>query len=86
MGRLLAYVNIFVESPLMDNVIEELAKLPSVEELDEVTGEFDVTCLVSARDIEEFRDIIVNKIMKIGGVKSTVTAIVLHSHRGPRST
>ena len=40
--RLLAMVNIFVESPLLDNVVAELEKLPSVEELYEVTGEFDI--------------------------------------------
>jgi DNA-binding Lrp family transcriptional regulator len=84
MSRLLAFVDIFVESPKMDDVIKELQKLPSMEELYEVTGEFDIVSLVSAADIEEFRDILKNKIMKINGVKSTVTSVVLHSHKGPR--
>ncbi len=68
----------------MDEVIHALADLPNMEELYEVTGEFDVVSLVSASDIEEFRDILKNKIMKIKGVKSTVSSIVLHSHKGPR--
>ena len=55
-----------------------------MEELYEVTGEFDIVSLVSASDIEEFRDILKNKIMKIKGVKSTVTSVVLHAHKGPR--
>ena len=80
MPRLLAFVNIFVESPLMDYVVGELEKLPTMEELYEVTGEFDITCLVSARDIEELRDILVNRIMKVRGVKSTVTSVVMYSH------
>ncbi len=84
MQRLLAFVDIFVESPYMDEVVQELQKLPNVEELFEVTGEFDIVSLVSAEDIEEFRDILKNKIMKIRGVKSTVTSVVLHSHKGPR--
>jgi DNA-binding Lrp family transcriptional regulator len=79
----LAFVNIFVESPLMSSVIKELRSLPNLEELYEVTGEFDIVSLVSASDIEEFRDILVNKIMKIKGVRNTVTDIVLHSHRAP---
>lgn len=79
MTRLLAFVNIYVESPLMDRVIEELGKLPSTAELYEVTGDFDITCIVSSADIDEFRDILVNKIMKINGVRSTVTSLVLHS-------
>jgi len=63
----------------MDQVIAELSKLPSTEELYEVTGEFDVTCIVSTADMDEFRDILVDKIMKIKGIKSTVTSIVLYS-------
>src|SRR5579872_3230612 len=84
MQRLLAFVDIFVESPYMDDVILELQKLPNMEELYEVTGEFDIVSLVSAEDIEEFRDILKNRIMKIKGIKSTVTSVVLHSHKGPR--
>ena len=81
MARVLAFVNIFVESPLMGSVLEELGKMPNLEELYEVTGEFDIVSIFSARDVEEFRDILVNKIMKIKGVRSTVTDIVLHSHK-----
>ena len=84
MSRLLAFVDIFVESPEMDNVVQEFQKLPNMEELYEVTGEFDIVSLVSAEDIEEFRDILKNKIMKIKGIKSTVSSVVLHSHKGPR--
>lgn len=84
MSRLLAFVDIFVESPQMDAVIQELRKLTNMEELYEVTGEFDIVSLVSAEDIEEFRDILKNKIMKIKGVKSTVSSVVLHAHKGPR--
>jgi DNA-binding Lrp family transcriptional regulator len=79
-----AFVDIFVESQLMDEVIEALSKIDDVEELYEVTGEFDIITLVSADDIEEFRDILKNKIMKLKGVKSTVSSIVLKAHKGPQ--
>ena len=84
MPRLLAFIDIFVESAYMDNVVQELSKLENLEELYEVTGEFDIVTLVSAVDIEEFRDILKNKIMKIQGIKSTVSSIVLMAHKGPR--
>ena len=84
MARLLAFVDIFVESPAMDDVTAALSKLPNVEELYEVTGEFDIVTLISAEDIEEFRDVLKNKIMKIKGVKSTVSSIVLKTHKGAR--
>ena len=79
-----AFVDIFVESQLMDEVVEALTKLQNVEDLYEVTGEFDIVTLVSAADIEEFREILKNKVMKIPGVKSTVTSIVLQAHKGPK--
>lgn len=84
MPRLLAFVDIFVESPLMDDVVAALKDLPNLEEMYEVTGEFDIVSLVSAEDIDEFRDVLKNRIMKIKGVKSTVTSLVLHAHKGPR--
>jgi len=84
MSKLLAFVDIFVDSPSMDDVVQALQRIPNIEELYEVTGEFDIVTLVSATDIEEFRDTLKNKILKIKGVKSTVSAIVLHTHKGPR--
>jgi DNA-binding Lrp family transcriptional regulator len=79
-----AFVDIFVESQLMDEVIEVLSKIDDVEELYEVTGEFDIISLVSADDIEEFREVLKNRIMKIKGVRSTVSSIVLKAHKGPK--
>ena len=81
---MLAFVDIFVDSPAMDDVVQALGRIPNIEELYEVTGEFDIVTLVSAADIEEFRDTLKNRILKIRGVKSTVSAIVLHTHKGPR--
>jgi DNA-binding Lrp family transcriptional regulator len=77
-------VDIFVESSAMDDVVQALIKLDNLEELYEVTGEFDIVTLLSARDIEEFRDVLKNKIMKIKGVKSTVSSVVLKAYKGPR--
>jgi DNA-binding Lrp family transcriptional regulator len=77
----LAFVNIFVESPLMDSVIRELRNLPNLQELYEVSGEYDIVSVVSAKDMDEFREILVKKIMKIKGVRSTVTDVVLYSHK-----
>jgi len=84
LSKMLAFVDIFVDSPSMDDVVQALGRIPNIEELYEVTGEFDIVTLVSANDIEEFRDTLKNKILKIKGVKSTVSAIVLHTHKGPR--
>jgi len=84
MHHLHAFVNIFVEAQLIDEVVDAVSKVDEVEELHEVTGEFDLVVLISASDIEGFRDILKNKLMKIPGVRSTVTSIVLQAHKGPK--
>jgi len=85
MARLLAFIDIFVDSPLLGEVVEALTEFPNVEEIYEVTGEFDIVTLVSTEGIEEFRDFLKNKVLKIPGIKSTVTSIVLHAAKGHRN-
>ena len=82
MERFLASVNIFVESTQMDNVLAALSKLKDIEEVYEVAGEYDIVTLVSTSTLEEFRDILQKQIMKIKGVKSTITTIILQPHKG----
>ena len=67
----------------MYEVIASLSRLDGLEELYEVTGEFDVIVLLSSSDIEQFRDRLKNKIMKIKGIKSTVSSIVLKTYKSP---
>jgi len=70
---------------MLDDVVKSLNQMPNVEELYEVTGEFDVVALVSAADIEEFRDFLKNRLLKVKGIKSTVTSIVLSTAKGHRN-
>ena len=82
---ILAFIDLFVDSPYVDDVVNSLKEYKNVTEIYEVTGEFDIVILVNASDIEELRDLLKNKIMKIKGIKSTVSSIVLKSHRAPVS-
>ncbi len=77
-----AFVHIFVESAKMDAVVASLQRISNIDEIFHVTGEFDLVTLVSAEDIEQFRDVLKNKIMKVSGIRSTVSSVVLH-HHGP---
>ncbi len=74
-------LNLFVESKELEKVITALTKLSEVTEVYEVTGEYDVVCLLSTSSILAFREVLKNKILKIPGVKSTVSAIVLFAHK-----
>ena len=84
MSRLLVFVDIFVEQPEMDRVVAALSKLENVVDLYEVTGEFDIVTLISVDDLEEFREVLHDRVMKIKGVRSTVSSIVLKVQKGPK--
>ena len=84
-GRFEASVNIFVDPTQKAQVINSLSKLENIEEVYEVKGEFDIISIVSASCLEEFRNVLHKKIMKIKGVKSTITTVVLKTHKRPQS-
>ena len=79
------FVNIFVDSPTLNDVVQTLSQFSNVEELYEVTGEYDLVALVSAASIEEFRDFLKYKILKIKGVRSTVTSVVFNAPKAPKT-
>ena len=84
-GRFEASVNLFVDPIQKAQVIDALSKLENIEEIYEVKGEFDIVSIVSASCLEEFRNVLQKKIMKIKGVKSTITSVVLKTHKRPKS-
>jgi len=77
-------LNVFVESKELEKVTESLVKLAEVTDVYEVTGEYDIVCLLTTESILAFREVLKNKILKVPGVKSTVSAIVLYTHRRDR--
>jgi DNA-binding Lrp family transcriptional regulator len=83
-GRFKASVNIFVDPAQKEQVIDALSKLENIEEIYDVKGEFDIVSIVSASSMEEFRNVLRKKIMKIKGVRSAITSIVLKAHRRPK--
>ena len=79
--RFEASVNIFVDPAQKAQVIDALEKVENIEEIYDVKGEFDIVSIVSASSVEEFRNVLHKKIMKIKGVKSTLVSVVLKSHK-----
>lgn len=77
MARFTALVQIFVKTSGLDDVERALSKLDNLEALYEVTGEFDIVALISARDSAEFREIIKEKVRTIEGVRATAISVVL---------
>ncbi len=78
MTGVVAFVSIFIEPLHLDGILSALSRIDGVKETYEVTGEFDIVSLVSVQDLKKFREVLKNGIMKINGVKSTVTSIILN--------
>ncbi len=81
MKSITVVLNVFAESKELDKVAATIADLPEVIDVYEVTGEYDVIALVESEDIASFREFLKNKILTINGVKSTVTAVIIHTHK-----
>jgi len=57
-----------MDSKQRDNVIQELFKIPSVSEVSEVTGRFDILVTMYAENLSEMYRIVSDNIGKIQGV------------------
>jgi len=75
------FLNLFVESKELENVTQALVRLPEVTDVYEVTGEYDIVCMLKVDNILAFRNILKDKVLKINGVKSTVSSVVLYEHK-----
>ena len=75
------FLNLFVESKELENVTQSLVKLPEVTDVYEVTGEYDIVCMLKVESILAFRNVLKDKVLKINGVRSTVSSVVLFEHK-----
>ena len=83
-NEVIVILNLFVESRELEKVTDSLGKLSEVTDVYEVTGEYDIVCLLRTENILAFREVLKNKVLRIPGVKSTVSAIVLYTHKRDR--
>jgi DNA-binding Lrp family transcriptional regulator len=73
-------VGIFIEKSKKAEVLTGLCKIDGVKEVYEVAGEFDILSIVSVSSMAEFRETLQRQIMRVKGVSSVVTSIVLAPH------
>lgn len=82
LSGILAFVDILVDTKHLDSAIAALKQLPNLKEVYQVVGGgCNVVSLVAAADIEEFRDILKNRIQKIKGVKETISSLSLATYK-----
>lgn len=74
-------LNVFVESHELEAVTKALEKIHEVTDLYEITGEYDLVALMRTESINSFRDLLKNRILKIKGIRSTVSTVIIHTHK-----
>jgi len=70
-----------VEQPHWREVTSELLALPGVEWIGVTAGEFDFALVVRAKDVEELRDVVLERLQTIVAVRSSETVLLLEDHR-----
>jgi DNA-binding Lrp family transcriptional regulator len=81
MSQIRVILNITIESRDLDEVSRTLAALPEVVDVYEVTGESDIVAIVKADDVIGFRNMLKNEILKIDGIKTTVSSVIMYVHK-----
>ncbi len=71
------YLLVETEIGRLDDVIRRIRDVPSVTEVQAVTGPFDLIVKVEAPHINAALDTVVHKIRKISGIKSTETLVTV---------
>ncbi len=78
-----AYVSLSIEQNSWREVSAGLVRLPYVEHVSMLGADFDVLVLVRAPDNAALRDLVLDRIQAIPGVRTTRTWLVFDELRGP---
>jgi len=71
------YLLVETEVGRLDDVVRRVRALPGVAEVQAVTGPFDLIVKVEAEQINQALDIVVHKIRRVPGIKSTETLVTV---------
>lgn len=77
-----AYVNLRVEQDEWRTVRGRLRAMPEVEHVALVAGGSDFMVLVRARDVEDLREVVLERLRRVAGVRSTLTTLILDEAAG----
>ncbi len=80
-GSVIAVIHLYVEPNKLMKVAQSLSETPEVLDVYEVTGDYDIIAIVASEDINQLRGLLKDKVLKTEGIKSSVTTIVLQTHK-----
>lgn len=77
----LAFMGINIEPGSADSIISDLSTIDEVLEIHEMHGRFDLLLKIRAKDLEQMRDIVENKVRKLPHILETELMTVLKSEK-----
>lgn len=72
-----AFVTIATEQAAWDAIAEQLRQMPEIEYAAATTGGFDALILVRVGTLEDLKELVLDRVHTLAGVKATTTIIVL---------
>jgi DNA-binding Lrp family transcriptional regulator len=69
------FVLVETEKGFLSSVMSALKELPSIKDVNAVTGQFDIIVKIEADSINEGLDIVLKQIREIDGIKNTQTLV-----------
>jgi len=77
MAAIKAYVLVVTDPTKTKHVHEEIAKVPSIVELHEVMGPYDIDVEIEVESLQEIPTILGERIRTIDGIQSTTSLVTL---------
>jgi len=77
----LAFMGINIEPGSADSIISDLSTIDEVLEIHEMHGRFDLLLKIRAKDLEQMRDIVENKVRKLPHILETELMTVLKTEK-----
>lgn len=74
---MIAYILINTEIGGIDEVLKAVKKIKEVKEADAVFGVYDIAVKVEVESAHKMKDLITQKVRRIGDVRSTLTLVVM---------
>lgn len=82
LSQFTASVNMFIEPVEKEHILTALSSIREIQEVYEVAGEYDLVSIVQTPSLEDFQTLLHKQILHIKGIKSTIIAVVLKTHKG----
>jgi len=69
------------EPPSQRKLAEQISKLPEVQEVHIITGDWDILMKVKDKDVDAVGKFVIDKLRRVKGIEKTLTCMVFHTEK-----